>query len=317
MRLKFVLLLIESVQVMWALTAAEGFLYGAYVIMFAFYMHVSGARNMAKTHRFLHISTITLFILATAHCALQLAITAIFTRVTAELNPALVRLIEAANAVYVTSTMIADSVFIFRCYSIWNRRLAVIVFPASLVLVATGLGYGNAMLVILTHSREVSASNIQIIVNLNLFIASIAVSLFATVILMGLTVGRIWLLARDARVIMGRKAVGIYYMASAMILESGALYCVGGATLVVVGFRWFLNGSLTFTGVILAQIVGIAPTLISVRVALGCSVENVNSFVVQPRADRSPLAAKIEALTPESPDKRVLYIRATETEAAA
>ncbi|KAJ7779860.1 hypothetical protein B0H16DRAFT_1878489 [Mycena metata] len=312
---KFFLLAIESVQIMWALAAGEVLLYGAYAIMFAFYMHVSRARNMAKTYRFLHISTITLFILAIAHCALQLAITVIFTRVfTAgsledlfQPSPAFVRLIEAGNAVYVTSTVIADSVFIFRCYRIWNRRVAVIVFGGVLVLAGTGLGYGNVILTILIDSsKDVSASRVrdEATVGTNLFIAFIIVSVFTTVVLMGLTVGRIWALACAARVVMGRKAVGAYYTACAMILESGALYCVGGTAFVVVGFRLAaLPGG--FTGAILAQIVGIAPTLISVRVALGCSVEDINSFVR--RADRSPLAAKIDASTSESLDERVLY----------
>ncbi|KAJ7722199.1 hypothetical protein B0H16DRAFT_1473487 [Mycena metata] len=298
---------IDSIQILWALTAPEVFLYGAYVIMFAFYMHVSRARNMAKTHRFLHISTITLFILATAHCVLQLATTVIFTRdfttgSEVQLAEALSALSDAANTVYVTST-------------IWNRRLAVIAFPAFLVLVTTGLGYANVMLVILTDSGDASALRILVTVETNLFIASVAVSVFTTVVLMGLT-GRIWSLARAARVVMGRKAVGTYYTACAMILESGALYCVGGTAFIAVGLRLFVTGSLTFTGAILAQIVGIAPTLIAVRVALGCSVEDVNSFVVQPRAARPPLAAKIEAPTPESLDERVLYIQATENEPA-
>ncbi|KAJ7779862.1 hypothetical protein B0H16DRAFT_727134 [Mycena metata] len=298
-------------QLTWALTAAEVFFYGTYFSMFAFYMHVSRARNMAKTHRFLHISTITLFILATAHCALQLATTVINTKgLTEEYEERIVAAFlgfsDAANTVYVTSTVIADSIFIFRCYSIWNRRLAVIVFPAFLVLVTTDSG-------------DMSALDILNHVNQNLFIASIAVSLFTTVVLMGLTVlrkvGRIWLLARAARVVMGHNAVGTYYTACAMILESGALYCVGGTAFVAVWFRLFESGTLAFTGAILGQI-GIAPTLIAVRVALGCSVEGVSSFVVQPRATRPPLIARMEAATPESLDDRVLCIHATEYKAA-
>ncbi|KAJ7035434.1 hypothetical protein C8F04DRAFT_1258983 [Mycena alexandri] len=308
-------------QLTWALTAAEVFFYGTYFSMFAFYMHVSRARNMAKTHRFLHISTIILFILATAHCALQLATTVINTKgLTGEYEDRIVAAFlgfsDAANTVYVTSTVIADSIFIFRCYSIWNRRLAIVVFPAFLVLITTVLGYANVMLLILTDSGDMSALDILNIVNQNLFIASIAVSLFTTVVLMGLTVGRIWLLARAARVVMGHKAVGTYYTACAMILESGALYCVGGTAFVAVWFRLFESGTLAFTGAILGQIVGIAPTLIAVRVALGCSVEDVKSFVVQPRATRSPLVARREAPTPESLDDSVLYIHGADHKAA-
>ncbi|KAJ7023979.1 hypothetical protein C8F04DRAFT_1303413 [Mycena alexandri] len=239
----------------------------------------------------------------------------------------------AGNTVYITSNMIADSVFIFRCYSIWNRRLAIIVFPALLVLVAAGLGCAELMLLILYLSqRTTSALNTLNVVGLKLFITSITVSLLTTVVLMALTMGRIWSLARAARVVMGQKAAGTYYTVCAMILESGALYVVFGTGYVAIGFKLAMVGILP--GVVLAQVVvstptflhrpftgcvflqGIAPTIIAVRVGLGCSVEDVNSFVVPPRAAQRPFAAKMQTVSDESLGKHVLYIHATENEAA-
>ncbi|KAJ7192784.1 hypothetical protein GGX14DRAFT_479534 [Mycena pura] len=99
---------------------------------------------------------------------------------------------------------------------------------------------------------------------------------------MGLTVGRIWMLARTARRVLGAELTGTYHTVCAMILESGALYLCGGIVFVVFAFAPQAEG------VVLAQLVGIAPTVIAVRVALGHSVENVDSFIVsRPRA-RSP-----------------------------
>ncbi|KAJ7200040.1 hypothetical protein GGX14DRAFT_467296, partial [Mycena pura] len=85
------------------------------------------------------------------------------------------------------------------------------------------------------------------------------VSLFTTFILMGLTVGRIWMLARAARRVLGAELTSTYDTVCAMILESGSLYLCGGIVFIALG---------------------IAPTIIAVRVALGQSVENVNSFIV-------------------------------------
>ncbi|KAJ7740397.1 hypothetical protein B0H16DRAFT_1729095 [Mycena metata] len=109
---------------------------------------------------------------------------------------------------------------------------------------------------------------------------------------------------------MGRKAAGTYYMVCAMILESGGLCCVFGIPIVCVGFKLDIAIDGLSTGAVFAQIVCIAPTLIAVRVGLGCSVEDMNSFVVQPRAAQPPLAANAEAHTHESsPDNPILYLQ--------
>ncbi|KAJ7909972.1 hypothetical protein B0H13DRAFT_2489019 [Mycena leptocephala] len=104
---------------------------------------------------------------------------------------------------------------------------------------------------------------------------------------MGLSAGRIWWLAAGARQLMGRKVVDRYSTVSAMILESGALYCVGGIAFVIISayelssvsasFRC-IDTNTTTSGAILGQLVGIAPTIIAVRVGLGQSIESTDSF---------------------------------------
>ncbi|KAJ7190666.1 hypothetical protein GGX14DRAFT_482854, partial [Mycena pura] len=90
-------------------------------------------------------------------------------------------------------------------------------------------------------------------------------------------VGRIWMLARTARRVLGVELTSKYHTVCAMILESGALYLCGGIVFIVNTPPLTTESQ---SGVVLAQLVGIAPTIIAVRVALGQSVESVDSFFV-------------------------------------
>ncbi|KAJ7909981.1 hypothetical protein B0H13DRAFT_1877167 [Mycena leptocephala] len=99
--------------------------------------------------------------------------------------------------------------------------------------------------------------------------------------------GRIWWLAAGARQLMGRKVVDKYRTVSAMILESGALYCVGGIAFVIISAYELSSVSASFhcldtntttSGAMLRQLVGIAPTIIAVRVGLGQSFKSTDSF---------------------------------------
>ncbi|KAJ7493983.1 hypothetical protein FB451DRAFT_1551243, partial [Mycena latifolia] len=145
---------IQDLEDLWAITAAEVGLYGAYLVMFGFYVHVLGTRGIAK-HRFLTAATISLFILCTSHCALELATTIVRTRAEKAVAHAMpgpsteavyIFVTCVANVVYVTSNVIADSIFIFRCYAIWNFRRQIIIIPIIWTLAVGGLGYANIIM---------------------------------------------------------------------------------------------------------------------------------------------------------------------------
>ncbi|KAJ7687053.1 hypothetical protein B0H17DRAFT_1136558 [Mycena rosella] len=136
---------------------------------------------------------------------------------------------------------------------------------------------------------------------------------------MALTVGRIWWLARQARKILGRNVADRYYTVCAMILESGALYLMGGIAFLVVAFQLFnfkfseeiklILDQLITGGAILAQLVAIAPTIIAVRVGLGYSVDSVDSFIAPARRTR-PLPQCIQTIPDTESSDQVLYIHA-------
>ncbi|KAJ7493973.1 hypothetical protein FB451DRAFT_1215780 [Mycena latifolia] len=264
---------------------------GAYLVLFSFYLHILRTRSLATKHHFLTGSTVCLFILCSAHCALEVATTILRSETEkVSTTPAVptssrdvwISLMFATNAIYVTSNVIADSIFIFRCYAIWNFQGKIIIFPIILTLVVAGYGYSN-VIIYCTAPDFFQELGLQSAV----FDVSIVLSVFTTLVLVGLTVGRIWWLARAARHVMGRKVAKKYYTVCAMILESGMLYGVSDIAFVIVAaFRGPLDA--TMTGVILGQLVGIAPTIIAVRVGLGHSVENTDGFIAPRPHARCP-----------------------------
>ncbi|KAJ6484927.1 hypothetical protein C8R45DRAFT_1099071 [Mycena sanguinolenta] len=305
----------------WGCIAAETFLYGAYLIMIALYVHVLRKRGLGQK-RFLAFAIIALFILCTAHCVLVLAAIATTTTVLADITDGrrlpLLSLLQtgnnlsvAANGVYVTANVLADVIFIFRCYAIWNYQIKIILFPILLTLGVAGcIGYFNALSAAVDFSESEAGLDLDLI-PFSLFDISIGTSLFTTFILVGLTVGRIWVLARSARRAFGAQMASTYHTVCAMILESGALYLCGGIAFIVLGkVAWVKTstfGVLT-EGMVLAQLVGIAPTIIAVRVALGQSVENMDSFFVPRPRKRSSFHHEVIAAV-NSVDDEVLYIR--------
>ncbi|KAF7366024.1 hypothetical protein MVEN_00478300 [Mycena venus] len=213
--------------------------------------------------------------------------------------------------VYVTANVLADAIFIFRCYAIWNFQIKIILIPILLTLGVAGIGYFNAFFAVVNDSG--SGDILALFPSFGsvfFFDLSIGASLFTTFILMGLTVGRIWMLARSARRIFGAQMASTYHTVCAMILESGALYLCGGIVFIFFGFSEpFTPGDVRIDGIVLAQLVGIAPTIIAVRVALGQSVENINSFIVPRPRMHSPFNNEVIATAVDSVNDEVLYIR--------
>ncbi|KAJ7800374.1 hypothetical protein B0H14DRAFT_3785783 [Mycena olivaceomarginata] len=242
------------------------------------------------------MATISLFLLSTTHCALFLASTTYVNMgLGYEIDPlnSFLRLEVlfkhytslncAANAIYVTSKSVhilplgvglvtdTDDTELFRCYAIWNFRRQVIIFPAILIFCVAASGYAE---VVLSVQREVLSTQGTSFASF-VFNISIGISIFATVVLMCLSGGRIWWLSRVARPLIGRKMTDWYRTVCALILESGALYCAGAITFLVIS--QLTATSFITSGAILGQLVGMAPTIITVRVGLGHSVEHVGS----------------------------------------
>jgi len=261
--------------------AAEWFLYGMNVVLFCFC--VKTLHRCRVRHRLaLSVAISVIFALCTLHWALQLVNAGELLTVLEklahvpgiklnfkELQERWNRLNIVMGAVYVTTNLIADGIFVYRCYCIWGFRKRIIALPITL-LVATGcLGFASVIACGMEGYSEFLFINW-------FFPLAVIFSVLTNVLLMALTAGRIWWIARGARAIMGPAVVKQYRTVIAMILESGALYVTPGLLyLIFVGIR---PSSTQVIFAALAQIVGIAPTIIVVRVGLGSSVDSVDSF---------------------------------------
>jgi len=271
--------------------AAEWLLYGIYVVLFCFC--VKTLRNSRVRHRrTLSVAISVIFVLCTVHWILQLVNAAELLTVlekkahalnhlrvtTDELMKQWNQINIAMGAIYVASNLLADGIFIYRCYCIWEFRKRIVAVPIVLLVATGGLGCASVITCGLEGSAEFLFTNW-------FFPLTVIFSVLTNVMLMALTAGRIWWIARGARAIMGPAVVKQYRTVVAMILESGALYCTPGILyLIFLGIR---PSSTQVIFAALAQVVGIAPTIIVVRVGLGNSVDGVDSFL--PAGDSGPV----------------------------
>ncbi|KAJ7613399.1 hypothetical protein FB45DRAFT_938273 [Roridomyces roridus] len=269
-----------------------------------------------RNNRFLHCATIVLFFLSTIHLFLLLPIavwetkfgsgwilTILDTEDGSPLFPAPPQepLVRAAFGIYVTSNIIADSIFVglhighmwiltiyyqvFRCYAIWGFRLLIVAVPALCTLCVAALGYWQVIQpdkIVVIDGRTAQAPIV-----VSLFTIPILISLATTMTLMILSAGRIWWLGCRARKLMGYKT-GRYYTVCAMILESGALYVAGALLLAILSMVYYYD-DLVMSAPITAQLAGIAPTIIAVRVGLNKSVESVDSFAIAVQRPRQQM----------------------------
>ncbi|KAJ7253223.1 hypothetical protein C8J57DRAFT_1349200 [Mycena rebaudengoi] len=239
--------------------AMEMFFYAINAVLAGCFLKIALTRRAACRHS-LYIATLSLFVLCTAHCALQI-VNSVFSN---RMQFLLVRgggvpeerylqlwnsLNRALNALYVTNNLIADGIFTYRCYAIWNFQRKIILIPTILVVISTGLGYYN----VAPDSRIGKPF-------MTFFMVSVGMSVLTNLILMSLMAARIWSFASSARELLGPKIVHKYYTVLAMILESGAIYCIGGVLYLIFSLSLHTEFTNLFLCASLAQLVGIAPT---------------------------------------------------------
>ncbi|KAF8202061.1 hypothetical protein K438DRAFT_593806 [Mycena galopus ATCC 62051] len=203
--------------------AAEWFLYGIYVVLFCFC--VKTLRKCRLRHRLaLSIAISVIFVFCTLHWILQLVnagelLTVLEKKANVHglkgVNPN--ELMERWNqinivmgTIYVLSNLIADSIFIYRCYCIWDFRKEIIAVPIVLLIASGCLGFAS----IIVCGKEGYSEFLFITW---VFPLAVVFSVLTNVMLMALTAGRIWWIARGARVIVGPAVVKQYRMVIAMM----------------------------------------------------------------------------------------------------
>jgi len=168
-----------------------------------------------------------------------------------------------------------------RCYFIWDSRKSIVIGPAILCSINFGLEITAVVLEIegdisvLTRSlRNGSPANTTATMITLVVGASV---IFANILLTGLIAGRIWRLSQivncypESDKVNKTDSKQIYRLVTIMV-ESGALYPISIIAALVIELQ--LDLGVDRLNPVVAQMVGIAPTLILVRVDLGSSIEN-------------------------------------------
>ncbi|KAJ7271729.1 hypothetical protein C8J57DRAFT_1319556 [Mycena rebaudengoi] len=166
-------------------------------------------------------------------------------------------LVKTQRIVFCIDNFVAELVFLYRCYVIWNGRLTVLILPGLLILTTLGA----ACVVSFT----------QIIPP----IVPLVLSMASNTVLILLTAGRIWWMQREASYLDTEKVSfkTRYTLAIAIIVESGALYILLAFVTIFVTATYEMEYTLAaITQGVAQQAVNLIPALTIVRVGLGRSV---------------------------------------------
>ncbi|KAJ3575471.1 hypothetical protein NP233_g1079 [Leucocoprinus birnbaumii] len=169
------------------------------------------------------------------------------------------RLVYPKYFFYVTNNVIADCLVLHRCYMVWGRDRRVIALPVFALIATSGPEWRtNGIYVFMTFAFN-----------------SILTILMAS---------RIWWISRQVAAVLGKELAKKYRYATAIIIESGAIYSI------YVFLDLFLVKPQLDVG--LTQIVAIVPTLIIVQVGLGRQARDFNDTMEMARSGSQPGSAR-------------------------
>ncbi|KAF9257672.1 hypothetical protein L218DRAFT_1016057 [Marasmius fiardii PR-910] len=166
-----------------------------------------------------------------------------------EYTATLVRLWRVSFSLYIVSNVVADMILISRCYLVWKRSVLVVLFPTVLCLAsnALGLSYVWGQMEYFLGLGQVFGHR---------------------------TAWEIICLLRRAEKFVATEVQKMYRGIIAIIIESGVIYPIALIILIGLGsdtMKTYIGKNVVLFS--LVQIVGIAPTLIIVRIGRGQDVQ--------------------------------------------
>ncbi|KAJ6582110.1 hypothetical protein B0H19DRAFT_1252246 [Mycena capillaripes] len=228
-------------------TLVELFANGVYAaLFFATLYAMIFKRELHKKNLGLFLALVAMYILSTVHAATRwILIKNAFIDHADTTTSTVVYLVQpplwltvVAAVVFSTNTLISDFVLIWRCWTVWNNNRKVVVLPMICTLVGAGLGYRS----IAEQAAYVLNPNLDINSFVDYatpyFILSLVTTCLATV-----------------------------YNLTQIMVESAILYSVA----LIIFLPFLLRDSFDdgYPQAVVAQVTGMAPTLIVARVSFG------------------------------------------------
>ncbi|KAF7340721.1 hypothetical protein MSAN_02100400 [Mycena sanguinolenta] len=244
-------------------TAAALILYGIYLAFFVLSVYTLSRRQRTPGTTLLIIVSCAMAVLGTAQVVVIFAAAAVDGRFVqhlvygeAAIQPALLTTLgRVVSVLFATNNLVGETLFLYRCYVIWGSQWRVIVLPASLMV-------PTFVIAILWGGPPTPHADVRI---------AYTFGAATNLILTASTSGRIlWIQHVTSRAGLRNTARKRARVAIGVILESGAMYCIG-AIFLALSAPYQSQGSLTFhyTAIgIAGQLLNIIPTFTLVYVGL-------------------------------------------------
>ncbi|PFH46945.1 hypothetical protein AMATHDRAFT_95755, partial [Amanita thiersii Skay4041] len=263
---------------------------GMYAVLFSLcvYVLVYAKRLQGGVNKPLLITAIVMFVFSTIHVCVGLA-RGIFAFIQSKDEPLgalgyyakiwlpisiFKQALYATNNVPFTQKSIVADGLVYRCYVVWGFRWRVVVLPLIMLLATTLCAY----LAVYNFSQIHEGENVFASKIAEWGTALFSLSLATNVTVTTLIASRIWWISREANTVLGKKHGQKYNKAVIIIVESGAIYSISLLTLLVLYCVKSNAQYIVYDA--LAQIMGIVPTLIIVRVGLGVSTQAQQTYGV-------------------------------------
>ncbi|KAJ7738416.1 hypothetical protein B0H16DRAFT_1694880 [Mycena metata] len=262
---------------------------GVYVVLFILAVYTL-ARRQSAGKKLLLGYTWTMAVFGTVQlvlCLVQASINARFVEVLVKQDvagnltsePELARLVlldrslnTAQQIIFAGNNLVTDSLLVYRCFVIWGSDWRPVIFPGVLMVCTFVTGCVNSVMLVVPAS----------LVHLPYIFAALT-----NLVLVALIGGRIWWIRQDARVIARNEMWKRYGTVIAMILESGAVYCVVSVLLAILA-NDFSGIAFNILQSIARHTVNIVPTLIIVRVGLGQNIQDIGKTHPAEEARNTP-----------------------------
>ncbi|KAJ3988526.1 hypothetical protein F5890DRAFT_1491209 [Lentinula detonsa] len=243
-------------------------LYGAYTVVFVLTIWILVWRRPAGQgiNKLMLWISIVMFILATMHICVNYTriFMAFITYRNAEGGPAAFFNILSnftqifGSAIYVTQTLVGDSVVLVRCYIVWGRQWYIVAFPMLLLLGSTASGIGILYSFAHIGDTQIFALELQ-----NWIVSFFSLTLSTNFICTALVAYRIWYVNRSIMKFTHRS----WNPVMLLVIESGAIYSATLLSLLILykAQSWFQYVLLDA----ISPIVGLVFSMIIVRIGLG------------------------------------------------
>ncbi|KAG7093243.1 hypothetical protein E1B28_006929 [Marasmius oreades] len=254
----------------------ESLLFGINTILFIICLHILLVSPERSRRKVILATATAMYTLCAAHVVVSFirGITAFFGSKQGALayyGQAWVWSNVTKQALHTTNIIIADSLLIYRLYIIWERAYWIVVLPILLLIGSSASSY-TATYILACMPPGQSAFDTSVP---DFCMMGYAFSFATNIIVTSLIAGRIWWNARQVSNLLGisHGPLRFYIRAITLIVESGAIFSAS-VLILVVCYSLNLDAQTVFISDSIAQITGIAPTLIIVRAGMGYSVNS-------------------------------------------